>query len=139
MVDAIGHAKEDLQVVTTDGEVLRRRLKAVDEERVAVIEKAPEFVFQRGKVAEKQEEVEVTDERVARRREAAAANELTIDGGETDAEALRKRVLELEEEAARLGVRMAQASELLKTEEASLDAALANLPTVEKIRIMSLL
>jgi hypothetical protein len=47
--------------------------------------------------------------------------------------------LALEEETARLGVKMAQAAEVLRAEQAKLDEVLAKLPIDEKIRIMSLL
>jgi hypothetical protein len=136
--DGIAHAKENSEVLTTTREVIERHIEAVDAERAEMIAKDPEFVFRREKITERQAVADERASRIADRQEKANNLGKEVDTGVEDTNDLLKRILELEAELARLGVKMAEASEVVKAEDAVLDALLAPLPQDEKIRIMSL-
>jgi hypothetical protein len=137
--DAVGHGLEDCEVLATTREALTRRSAAVEAERVNRFATDPEIVFHRGNAAGKQAVVTERGEKIGARQATAAERRKGIDGGESDADALRARVRELEDETARVGTKMAQSAEVLKAEQALLDQALATLPIDQKIRIISLL
>lgn len=117
--------------------VLNRRICAVENEAKVNIDKDPEIIFTRERVNEKQMKCDAL-EKVCNEKQQRVdeATEETNHLNE-DAEALRKVVLELEDQVKELGVKLEEANKSLSTEKELLDKAISKLPIDQKIKILA--
>jgi predicted transcriptional regulator len=116
-------ATEDILEPASTVETVRRRIERAD----------PEFVFNRARA----DCSRLEGRRHCSRNTRAQELEQRLEVGENHAKALRKTVLEREEQATELGRRMAEAAEQVKEEPRRLDVVIPELPIDEKIKIMA--